>query len=248
MKLNYFTVALLAILSAMLPGLLAAEEVALNRSTTLNVSQQDIASAPAAHPSSPAPVDLLAKALDDYRIGPSDLIEISVFQAPELSRTVRVGARGTLTLPLIGQINAGGLTGHELEMLIARKLSENYLQDPQVSVFIKEYISQRVTVEGSVNKPGVFPMSGKTTLLQAIAMAGGLDKLADTADIKVFRDRKDGAREAVQYDIEPIRKGEAQDPVLQTSDVVVVAKSGTRSAIKDVTDVLRDISIFGLFF
>lgn len=248
MKLNIFAMGLLAMSSVVFAGVVGAEEVASARSTIVGVPQQDVAPAPAAHPSTPTSADLLAQALDDYRIGPSDLIEISVFQAPELSRTVRVGARGSLSLPLIGQVNAAGLTGHELEMLIARKLSETYLQDPQVSVFIKEYISQRVTVEGSVNKPGVFPITGKTTLLQAIAMAGGLDRLADTADIKVFRERKDGTKESVQYDIAPIRKGESQDPLLQTSDVVVVAKSGTRSAIKDVTDVLRDISIFGLFF
>lgn len=248
MNMKKFALVLLAMASTFLAGVSVASDVALSRSTTISVPQENVAPAPAVHPMNPAPVDLLAQAIDDYRIGPSDLIEISVFQAPELSRTVRVGARGTLTLPLIGQLNAGGLTGHELEMLIAAKLRESYLQDPQVSVFIKEYISQRVTVEGSVNKPGVFPISGKTTLLQAIAMAGGLDKLADTSDIKVFRDRKDGSREAVQYDIDPIRKGEAQDPVLLTSDVIVVGKSGARSTIKDITETLRDISIFGLFF
>ena len=86
------------------------------------------------------------------------------------------------------------------------------------------------------------------TLLQAIAMAGGLDKLADPNDIKLFRDRKDGTRETIPYDLELIREGEAADPVLATSDVVVVGKSGTRSTIKDISETLRDISIFGLFF
>ncbi len=105
-----------------------------------------------------------------------------------------------------------------------------------------------MTVEGNVNKTGVFPISGKTTLLQAIAMAGGLDKLASADDIKIFRGRQDGSREILAYDLEPIRKGEAQDPVLSTNDVIVVGKSAGRSALKDVTDTLRDISIFGLFF
>jgi polysaccharide export outer membrane protein len=236
MKLNLLLMPLLLLCLGALPGMAAAE------------SSQIVAPAPAAHPNNPEPADLLAQALDDYRIGPSDLIEISVFQIPELSKTVRVGARGNLTLPLIGQINAGGLTGPELEALIAKKLRENYLQDPQVSVFIKEYISQRVTVEGSVNRPGVFPISGKTTLLQAIAMAGGLDKLADQTDIKLFRDRRDGTRETIPFDLEPIRKGEAPDPVLSTSDVIVVGKSAARSAFKDVTETLRDFSVFGLFF
>jgi polysaccharide export outer membrane protein len=240
MKLKNFAACLLVMAAGLISGAVAAAEPA--------GTGQNIAPAPAVHPGNLVPAELVADALDEYRIGPSDLIEISVFQVPDLSKTVRVGARGNLTLPLIGEIQAGGLTALQLETLIAQKLSESYLQNPQVSVFIREYISQRVTVEGAVNKPGVFPVSGKTTLLQAIAMAGGLDKLADPNDIKLFRDRKDGTRETIPYDLELIRKGEAPDPVLSTSDVIVVNKSGARSTIKGITETLRDISIFGLFF
>lgn len=241
MKLNLFVMPLLALCAALLPGAAGAAD------ETPAAPSQNTAPAPAARPG-PAPAELIAQTLDEYRIGPSDLIEISVFQVPDLSKTVRVSAQGALTLPLVGRVEAGGLTAQELEALIAKKLSESYLQDPQVSVFIKEYISQRVTVEGSVNKPGVFPISGRTTLLQAIAMAGGLDKLADQNEIMLFRDRRDGTRENIKYDLEPIRKGEADDPVLSTSDVIVVGKSGARSTMKDITETLRDISIFGLFF
>ena len=212
-------------------------------------SADNEAAMPAAIPSAVAPADdPLALAVEDYRIGPSDLLEISVFQVPELSRTVRVNARGALTLPLIGQIQAGGLTGQQLEALLAQKLKETYLQDPQVSVFIKEFISQRVTVGGNVNKAGVFPISGKTTLMQAIAMAGGLDKLANENDIKVFRNKRDGSREVLAYDLAPIRNGEIEDPQLHTSDVIEVGKSGGRAAFKDITEAIRDISVFGLFF
>jgi polysaccharide export outer membrane protein len=207
------------------------------------------AAMPAATASATAAADdPLALVVEDYRIGPSDLLEISVFQVPELSRTVRVNARGALTLPLIGQIQAGGLTGQQLEALLAQKLKETYLQDPQVSVFIKEFVSQRVTVGGNVNKAGVFPISGKTTLMQAIAMAGGLDKLANESDIKVFRNKRDGSREVLAYDLAPIRNGEVEDPQLHTSDVIQVGKSGGRAAFKDITEAIRDISVFGLFF
>ena len=212
-------------------------------------SADNEAAMPAAIPSAVAPADdPLALVVEDYRIGPSDLLEISVFQVPELSRTVRVNARGALTLPLIGQIQAGGLTGQQLEALLAQKLKETYLQDPQVSVFIKEFISQRVTVGGNVNKVGVFPISGKTTLMQAIAMAGGLDRLANENDIKVFRNKRDGSREVLTYDLVPIRNGEVEDPQLHTSDVIQVGKSGGRAAFKDITEAIRDISVFGLFF
>jgi polysaccharide export outer membrane protein len=207
-----------------------------------------VAPAPAGHLSTPAPADLLGQSFDEYRIAPSDLVEISVFQVPELSKTVRVGVSGTVTLPLIGLVNANGLTGRELEALIAGKLREKYMQDPQVSVFIKEYTSQRLTVEGSVNKPGVFPISGKTTLLQAIAMAGGLDKVADENDVKIFRDRADGTRETIQYDLEPIRQGAVKDPFLMANDMVVVGKSSGRATFNDAMETLRSISIFGMFF
>lgn len=235
MKSSVFAVCVAAGLALSLSALAAAD---VNEAAT-----------PAAIASvAPLPGDPLAQVIDDYRIGPSDLLEISVFQVPELSRAVRVNAGGALSLPLIGHVQAGGLTGQQLEALIAQKLQENYLQNPQVSVFIKEFISQRVTVGGNVNKAGVFPISGKTTLMQVIAMAGGLDKLANESDIKVFRSRQDGAREVLVYNLAPIRKGEAEDPVLHTSDVVQVGESGGRAALKSVSEALRDISVFGLLF
>ena len=233
--LNLFAVYMVASLALSLPASAATAEAE--------------AAVPAAIPAAAAPADdPRALVVDDYRIGPSDLLEISVFQVPELSRTVRVNARGGLTLPLIGEIQAGGLTGQQLETLLAQKLKETYLQDPQVSVFIKEFVSQRVTVGGSVNKAGVFPISGKTTLMQAIAMAGGLHKLANENDIKVFRDKQDGSREVLAYDLEPIRKGQMADPQLHTSDVIEVGESGGRAAFKEITEAIRDISVFGLFF
>ena len=233
MKLKLFAACLLAGLA--LPAMAA--------------SADNEAAVPAAVPSAVAPVDdPLAEIVDDYRIGPSDLLEVSVFQVPELSRTVRVNGRGELTLPLIGQVQAGGLTGQQLEERIAQKLKATYLQDPQVSVFIKEFISQRVTVNGSVNKPGVFPISGRTTLMQAIAMAGGLGKLANEGDIKVIRIAQNGAGEVLEFDYAPLRKGEATDPPLYASDVIVVGESKGRAAVKNVTETLRDVSIFGLFF
>lgn len=233
--LNLFAVYMVASLALSLPASAATADAE--------------AAVPAAIPAAAAPADdPRALVVDDYRIGPSDLLEISVFQVPELSRTVRVNARGGLTLPLIGEIQAGGLTGQQLETLLAQKLKETYLQDPQVSVFIKEFVSQRVTVGGSVNKAGVFPISGKTTLMQAIAMAGGLHKLANENDIKVFRDKQDGSREVLAYDLEPIRKGQMADPQLHTSDVIEVGESGGRAAFKEITEAIRDISVFGLFF
>ena len=101
---------------------------------------------------------------------------------------------------------------------------------------------------GSVNRAGVFPISGRTTLMQAIAMAGGLEKFADENDINVFRQGQSGAREVLNFDLETIRKGEAEDPPLHTSDVVVVARSDGRYAWRNAAEFLRDISVFGMLF
>ena len=118
----------------------------------------------------PAPdVDPTARIVSDYRIGPLDLLSVSVMGVSDLSQDIRVNAGGDITLPLIGAVHAGGRTVEELQGDIAKKLSEGYLQNPQVTVFIKEYTSQRITVEGAVVKPGAIPLIGSTTLLQTIA-------------------------------------------------------------------------------
>src|SRR5258708_8079574 len=121
--------------------------------------------------------------LGDYRIGAEDLLEIQVFGVDQLARTVRVNSFGMVSLPLIGPTPVGGMTAQEAERLIARSLAEKYLQDPQVSVFIKEYTNQRVTIEGAVQKPGIYPLRGETSLLRAIAMAGGPGSLSDLGNV-----------------------------------------------------------------
>src|SRR5437868_3301383 len=124
---------------------------------------------------------------DDYKIGPQDLIEIQIYGVDNLKREVRVNSRGIVTLPLIGVVSLGGLTGQEAEVLIADKYKKDFLQDPQVSIFIKEYVSQRITVEGAVGHPGVFPIKGQTSLLQILATAGGGAPLSDLSEVMLFR-------------------------------------------------------------
>lgn len=179
----------------------------------------------------------------EYRIGPLDVIEITVFGVPELAKTVQVTSRGQISLPLIGAVMASGKTPTELEADIAQRLGETYLQSPQVSVFVKESLSQRVTVGGAVAEPGVFPIIGQTTLLQAIAMGGGLVRLADPSGVVVFR-YADGQRLAARFDIDAIGEGQAADPIILAGDVVIVDQSGVRSTIKDITDGLPIVSLF----
>jgi polysaccharide export outer membrane protein len=181
---------------------------------------------------------------DEYVMGSQDLLEIQVFQSEALSKTVRVNSRGIISLPLIGAIQAGGRTSQELETDIVAKLSETYMQDPQVSVFIKEYTSQRVTIEGFVKNAGIYPLKGRTTLVQAVAMASGLDALADAAEIRIFRN-VNGEKSSRLYNLESIRSGEAEDPIVKGDDVIIVEKSSSKSILKNVTDTLRGFVGFG---
>lgn len=180
----------------------------------------------------------------DYRVGAQDLLEISVFQVTDLNRTVRVNTSGDISLPLIGTVHAGGRTVDEVEQDISDKLTKTYLQDPQVSVFVKEFTSQRVTMEGAFNKPGIYPLTGQTSLLQAIAMAQGLTELAEAKGVIVFR-MIDGRKQTAVFDLGQIRKGLAEDPMIYGDDIVVVTPSASRSFFKRIFSAMP---AFGLFF
>jgi polysaccharide export outer membrane protein len=184
--------------------------------------------------------------VSDYRVGPQDLIEISVFQVPDLSRTVRVNSSGDISLPLIGSMHAGGLTIPELEKSIARRLEEKFLQNPQVTAFVKEFTSQRVTLEGAVAKPGIYPLSGRTTLLQSIAMAGGVTNLADLKGVVVFR-QISGKKMGAVFDLKAIRSGTAEDPLIYGDDIVVVDESGSKTALRRFIEAMPILNVFGVY-
>ena len=183
--------------------------------------------------------------VSDYRVGPQDLIEISVFQVPDLSRTVRVNSGGQISLPLIGTVQAGGLTVQQLEASLSKKLSEKFLQNPQVTAFVKEFTSQRVTLEGAVTKPGLYPLSGRTTLLQAIALAGGLTEMANSRGIVIFR-QIDGKKMGAVFDLKLIRSGKDEDPQLYGDDIVVIDQSSSKSALHKFLQTMPILSVFGV--
>jgi len=122
--------------------------------------------------------------LGDYQIGPEDLLDISVLEAPDLNRTVRVSDDGTISLALLGSIPAAGLTTHELQADLEERLRTTYMTDPQVSVFVQEMKSHPVAVFGAVQKPGVYQLRSAKTLLEVLSMAQGLaDDAGDTVII-----------------------------------------------------------------
>jgi polysaccharide export outer membrane protein len=183
---------------------------------------------------------------NDYRIGQNDLLDVKVFQSELFNRTVRVSSSGYISMPLIGQVKAGGLTALELERLIAAKLEEKYLQEPQVSVFISEYTSQRVTIEGNVKNPGVYVLKGRTTLRQALAMSAGTDGLADLSEIRVHR-MVNGESKILVYNLEAIRNGKEEDPEVRGNDIVLVESSLGQTVLKGVWRFLLEIATFGIY-
>lgn len=185
--------------------------------------------------------------VDDYRIGAQDLLTVTVFGVTDLTQDVRVDASGKVTLPLIGSVRAGGRTPLELSSDIAAKLSNGYLQNPQVTVFVKSYDSQQITVSGVVKKPGVYPIAGPTTLLQAIANAQGLDDLADHRGVVVFRTIK-GQRMAAVYDIDAIGRGAVDDPPLYSHDIVVVALSKSKDRLRTFIEAAPSLGMFRLIY
>jgi polysaccharide export outer membrane protein len=179
----------------------------------------------------------------EYHIGPLDSIEVNVLQSSDLNRTVQVDAAGQINLPLIGTLIAAGKTTRELQSEIATRLQAKYFQSPEVSVAVREYASQRVTVDGAVNSPGVYPIAGRTTLLQAVALAKGPNREANDKQVVVFRN-VGGQRLAARFDLDAIRSGTADDPEIFGNDVVVVDRSGGRGILREVLGVLPVISIF----
>ena len=138
-----------------------------------------------------------------YRIGPKDLLEIAVYDLPELNQTVRVSDDGTISLPLVGKVAIEGLTIEEVEKKLASLLEEKWLKKARVTVFIKEYQSNRVSVIGAVGKPGMYELLGKATLLQMITLAGGLTDQA-SRELYVWREGKDGKQSNIAINVEDL--------------------------------------------
>ena len=177
-----------------------------------------------------------------YKIGALDVLDISVFQVPELTKSVQVADTGTINLPLVGEVFVVGKTAQQVERDLTAKLGAEYLQNPQVTVYVKEYNSQTVTIEGAIQKPGVFPIKGRTSLLQLIAMANGFDPNSDWT-VLVLR-QSDAKKSAAKFDVDAIQKGRAEDPVLQAGDIVIAGSSAIK---KGFNSILKALPIAGLF-
>lgn len=176
---------------------------------------------PAAMPPGQSPATAGAPSANDYRIGPEDLLDIAVWNNAALSRTTPVRPDGKISLPLLNDIDAAGLTPMQLRDVIAKKLVD-YMPNPEVSVIVREVNRFKVSVLGEVRKPGRFDFKSKATVLDAIALAGGLSDFAARSRIVILR--QDGAatkRIPVNYN-KIISSSSEDDLYLQPGDVVVV--------------------------
>jgi polysaccharide export outer membrane protein len=182
----------------------------------------------------PTRADLLSSS-SPYLIGPFDKLRIDVFGIEDLQREVQIDASGRLSFPLIGVVEAAGLTPDELAEVIRTRLLGQFVRDPQVTVNLEETVSQVVTVDGQVNDPGAYPVVGRMTLMRAVATAGGVGEYAKLSDVVVFR-QANGQQMVGLYNLEGIRRGNYPDPQIYAHDVVIVGTSEARRLFKDILE------------
>jgi polysaccharide export outer membrane protein len=198
-------------------------------------------------PLPPPDVADAAQGLTAYRIGPLDKLDVTVFQVKDLTGTLDVDPAGKITLPLVGSVQAVGLTTAQVSKEIADKLRQGYVQDPVVTVTVKEAISQKVTVGGAVSKPGVYPISGYTTLSTAVALAQGIDPTrANEHNVRLIR-TVGGKRLQASYNLIDIQRGKVADPEVYGNDTIVVETSTSRGLLRDIATASPLLYLFSIW-
>ena len=181
-----------------------------------------------------------ANGLRNYTIGAFDRLKVDVFDVPEISNAeIEVDAGGRISVPLAGDIQVAGRTPSEAADLIEAALLR-YIRDPQVAVNLIRTVSQVVTVDGEVKRPGLYPVQGDMTLMRAVARAEGLTEFADTTDVVVFRTIGD-QKYAALYNLNAVRRGAYEDPDVFPDDIVIVGKSARRQLFRDTISVVPAI-------
>lgn len=173
---------------------------------------------PVAPAATPAPVVVSS----DYVIGPEDMLQVSVWKNEALSRVLPVRPDGKISLPLLHDVQAAGLTPMQLRDKLAAALAE-FMPNPEVSVTVTDVKSYRVSVLGEVQKPGVLQLKSATTILEAIAMAGGFRDFASPSKIVIFRKDESGNTQKIKFNYNrAIGNSTEENVTLKTGDVVVV--------------------------
>jgi polysaccharide biosynthesis/export protein len=169
------------------------------------------------------PLDSLA---DDYIIGPGDVLKVDVYDHDDLKKTVRVSNNGSIVIPFIGQVQVGGMTIPSVTKKLTNLLSDGYIVNPQVNIFIEEFRSKKVVILGQIKQPGIVKLRGATTFLEIISQAGGLTQGAgDTATIKRIENKK---QKVIVVDIKTMVEGGdlSQNILIRDGDTIYIAKGG----------------------
>ena len=169
-------------------------------------------------------------------IGPLDTIQVDVFNVPDLTRELQVDASGRISMPLVGTVDARGRTAGELAATIEALLRGRYVRNPDVTINIKNSVSQVVTVDGQVKEPGLYPVSNQMTLMRAVASAKGLADFAKIDDVVVLR-TVEGRKMAGLYNLAAIRRGTYDDPPIYANDMIVVGDSPQRRLFRDFASI-----------
>lgn len=158
-----------------------------------------------------------------YVIGANDVLAINVWKEPDISRSVPVRSDGKISLPLVGELQAGGQTPRQLEQEITKRL-QSYISEPEVTVIVTASNSQKVNIMGMVSRPGAYLLTRSTTVLDAIAMAGGFKDFAKQKSIYVLRQAPDGTQKRIPFNYKEVIKGKdpEQNIRLQAGDTLVV--------------------------
>ena len=206
MALKWFVVSV-----ALLTGLMLV--------STAGAQQASVKSAPRASLSAPA---MGVPVASDFVIGPEDMLQISIWKNEAMSRTLPVRPDGKISLPLLHDITAAGLTPLQLRDKIAAALAE-FMPNPEVSVTVMEVKSYRVSVLGEVQKPGVLQLKAPTTVMEALALAGGFKDFASPSKIVIFRKNGSGQTERLRFNYNRAVGSAGEENIsLKSGDVVVV--------------------------
>lgn len=163
------------------------------------------------------------KTRDQYVIGNDDILAINVWKEPDITRSLPVRSDGKISLPLIGEVQASGNTPTQLEQEITSRL-KNFIAEPDVTVIVQQVNSQKFSVLGQVNKPGSYPLANSSTVLDAIAIAGGFRDFAKKNSIYVLRENGHGSYTRIAFNYKEVMKGDgrAQNLRLAPHDTVVI--------------------------
>ena len=160
---------------------------------------------------------------DSFVIGNDDLLAVNVWKEPDISRSIPVRSDGKISLPLVGEVQASGRTPLKLEQEIAEKL-KNYIAEPEVTVIVQQINSQKFNIMGQVVKPGSYSLATASTVLDAIAVAGGFRDFAKQKSVYVLRKNPDGTQTRLPFNYKDVIKGHnpSQNVKLQPQDTIVV--------------------------